>query len=885
MRFRTQADASLDRILSAWVLLVIRFPRSWILIILLLTLGCGYYSFNDLGVNTDTNGMLAADLPFKQDRDRLNRLFPEDSRAIWVVIEGATPEITGIAVKALQARLQDDRSIVESVFSPSHDSFFEREGLLYPDMDDLDRVVMDISRAQPFLGRLSRDNTLDELLNLLNQALEQQSGGISGRLNQIFGELSASVEAALEGREYSVSWQRQLLGGEPIFNQSLGFILVRPHFDYSDFIPARHSFESIRSIAREFEKRNAGVRIRLTGEVALEHEELQSLSQGTEIAGSVSFVLVTIALLCGLRSVKLAGATLFCLVTGLVLSAGFATLAVGHLNLISISFAVLYIGLGVDYAIHLALRFEDLVRSGVGREHATRHAVRFVGPSIILCTLTTAIGFYAFIPTAYDGVSELGVISGTAMFIGLFVTLTLLPALFVIVPFDAQRFISPAHLLPAPWYTLPLRYSRWVRVGTLVLVVGGTWSLRHVAFDFDPVSLRDQKSESVTTFRDLLQQKTTSPMVISVLADNHQEVVEKAARLEKLDSVAKVMSIFDLIPHDQQKKIELVRVLDESLGPMLDNFRTVGSVDVERNIRGIEKLIANLEVGIGEDAPPNASDPVRRSLDERLKQLRDRLEGADPQQKQKLLARIQHSMLNNLAQTVHDLRLALEPSQIQGIGDIPNSIVRRWVSLDGIFRVLVFPKKDLNNQGNLKEFVEEVRKIDPRASGLPVFYSESGKEVVKAFRQALTYAVGAIILVSYLALQNLKETLFVLFPLLLASILTGASTVIFDNPFNFANIIVLPVLLGLGIDSSIHVVHRLRIMPDQKQDILRTSTARGIFFSGLTTVMGFTSLALISHAGIASLGLLLTIGIVLTLFCTLIVLPAFAVGKFNNNVV
>lgn len=879
MQFHNKADALLDRILSIWASLVIRCPRLFLSAIFLVALASGYYTYNNLGVNTDTTGMLSADLQFKKDNDRLTQSFPDDSRAILVVVDGNTPEITSAAVKTLANRFQSEKGIVETVYVPNRDPFFERNGLLYLEVDELDRVALDITRAQPFLGRLSQHNTLDELLELLNQAMEQSDVQIPIELDALFKELSRSVEAALDGHPYTVSWQKKMLGGESEFNQSTGFILVRPHFNYNDFIPAEKSFNAIRAISRDFEAEVPGVRVRLSGEVALEHEELESLSQGTEIAGTVSLILVCVTLFWGLRSSKLAFSTVIALVVGLILSAGIATLTVGHLNLISIAFAVLYIGLGVDYAIHLSLRFEDLIGSGIEQKQAIVEAVRSVGPSIILCALTTALGFYAFVPTAYTGVSELGIISGNAMFVGLFITLSLLPALFAILRFDPQGVGKVSNFLPMSWYSLPLRYSRGIKIATLILAVGGAFCLSKVSFDFDPISLRDQKSESVTTFRELLASKNNSPLMISVLANDQSVAAEKTAKLKQLDAVANVISILDFIPQDQEDKLEIIHVLDESLGPVLQNFQNPGPVEVPRLIAEIRELIANLDRNAASGSDATGAESIQTQLRDQLKRLLTSVESLEPAHAEKLLASIQYSMLANLKQAIDALNLALSASEFNRIGEMPDAFVRRWLSPDGIFRLLVLPKKDLNDLQNLREFVAEVQSVEPHATDLPVFYAESGKEVVKAFQQALSYAVLAIVLISLIVLRNLRETMLVLFPLFLASILTGAATVLFDNPFNFANIIVLPVLLGIGIDSSIHVVHRLRQMTNRQSEILRTSTARGIFFSGLTTVFSFTSLTFISHAGTASLGFLLTVGIVLSLFCTLVVLPAFAVRK------
>ena len=214
---------------------------------------------------------------------------------------------------------------------------------------------------------------------------------------------------------------------------------------------------------------------------------------------------------------------------------------------------------------------------------------------------------------------------------------------------------------------------------------------------------------------------------------------------------------------------------------------------------------------------------------------------------------------------------------INDLSDLPKDLVERWVNPAGTWRIAVFPAHDLNDIRQLEQFVDSVKAVDPHATGVAVRYLEMGREAIRAFQQALFLAIIAIVLISLLVLRSVRESALILLPLALAAILTGSATVLFGHPFNFANIIAVPLLLGLGIDSAIHIIHRIRQYPDRQRDILKSSTARGVFFSSLTTAFSFVSLAFVSHAGTASLGWLLTVGIVLTLIATLVVLPAFAI--------
>ena len=178
----------------------------------------------------------------------------------------------------------------------------------------------------------------------------------------------------------------------------------------------------------------------------------------------------------------------------------------------------------------------------------------------------------------------------------------------------------------------------------------------------------------------------------------------------------------------------------------------------------------------------------------------------------------------------------------------------------------------------MDRFVAAVRKVAPDAIGFPVIYLEAGDAVVKSFQQALVLAIIAVTILLLVLLRPKSDTLFVLLPLLLAGGLTGAASVVLGVPFNFANVIALPLLLGIGVDSGIHMVHRMRAAPPASGLILETSTARAVLYSSLTTMCSFGNLAVSPHRGMASMGALLTVGIAFTLLCTLVVLPALMVN-------
>jgi uncharacterized protein len=860
-----------DRFLQWWVGCVLRWPVS---VVLIACFVCGlslFYTINNLGVNTDTTELLSPELPFHQERIRYWETFPHDVKAIVVAVEGATPEQTAAAVGRFGGLLKAEQGSVKSIYIPGEGRYFEQAALLYYERDELEALTTRLSRAQPFISRLQQDNSLSHLFSLVQQALVSDRAAVD--VGPLSKALSDAMRALMAGRPYQLSWQRMMTEQQARFGMTLRLVLVKPILDFNQLLPAEKTLRAVRQAAETVQQAMPGVTIRMTGEVPLEQDDMQSISRSATVAGVISFILVCMSLLVGLRSVALMIAALLTLIMGLVLTAGFAALAIGHLNMISIAFAVLYIGLGVDYAIHLCLRYAECMRGNSGKTEALIDSVKDVGPSIILCAITSAVAFYAFVPTSFKAVSELGIISGTSMFIALLVTLTVLPAILKLMPqrrFPSRQLSDIGGL--APWvYDIPLRYACLIRWCAIGLGIVAAVSLSRVTFDFNPVDLRDPHSESVVLFKELLKSKEASPMTLTVLASDEAAARALVGRLGALASVEKAITIHDFIPERQNEKLNLIESLSTVLGPGLGEFprpsqQQNGTEQLRDFLQALDDAVQGGRAGAETDALIELRAQTQRLL--------NRMEFYQVESQAELLNELERNLLGTLPVAMRHLAAALEAAPVD-LTDLPHELVVRWLSPNGVYRVQVFPQKDLERIENLREFITDVQAVAPNVTDLPVIYLEAGREVVRAFQQALMSALVAVTVVLLFVLRNVKDTLHVLFPLMLAAMLTGAATVWLDIPVNFANIIALPLLFGLGVDSGIHMIHRLRSAGEATVNVLHSSTARGVFFSALTTIFSFSSLAFTAHVGMASMGKMLAIGILCTLICTLIILPAF----------
>jgi len=862
-----------------WEANVLNRPWSLLLLFVLATGFVGKYTMDNLTVNTNTADMISIKLPFQQNRIKLEETFPQDVSTVLLLVEGDSPEQTSEVVKRVSAGLRDKKDFVKSVYVPDEGDFFERNGLLYLGTKDLENTANQLANAQPFIGKLSQDNSLRGLFGILGQAIKASADDdIEMDLNPVFRKISEALSAVMEGRPYQLSWQQLMMDKQTGLGITKRFIIVTPQLNFQELLPAEKAIAAIKAVTAEATAGDlAGVQVRMTGEVVLEHEEMATLSNSMQIAGYASMFLVCATLWFAYRSFKLMFATFFSLTLGLVLSLGFATVAIGHLNLISIAFAVLFIGMGDAYSSHFCLRYRELVLRGESQRDALRDTLTSCGASLILCTFTAAIGLYAFIPTNYVGVSELGVIAGTSMFIALFTTFTVLPALMKIMPLRISRNQKPRtgqSIILSNW---PLRYARRIRWITVLLALVSLGLLTQVSVDFNPINVRDPNTESVQTYKYLLQYKDTSPMTLSSLAGSEQEALEKKSRFEKLPSVDKVTTLLDFIPEDQEAKLAIIEDLALVLGTRLENFPAPAQGGA--SIESLEELQAKIQEQLAKGEGGNAD---LLELSESLDLFMDYVDSLPEEAQQTALDKLQSALLGALPATLEKLKHSLEAEPVS-LDSLPAHIKERWLGKNGLYRVQISPKKDLNELENLREFIQEAQKVDPDVTDLPVTYLESMNEVVRAFQEAFGIALIAITVLLLAIQRNIKDTLLVLLPLLLASLFTAAATVIFNVPFNFANIIALPLLFGLGVDSGIHMAHRLHYLDPSEENLLGSSESQGVFYGALTTIFSFSSLAFTAHRGTASMGILLSVGLLMTLVCALVVLPAFSALRFRHR--
>ncbi|HVI91256.1 MAG TPA: MMPL family transporter [Dongiaceae bacterium] len=846
----------LENLVAKAVAFSARRAVALIAVFAILTVACGSYTAHHLRMDTDTTNMISPQLPWRQEAMRLATLFPQNTGLLVIVVDGKTPELADQGAAALLNRLRERPDLFNSIRRPDGGPFFTRYGLLFLPAEDLQKIADSVIRAQGFIGSLRIDPSIRGLMNVLSLALEgiaQHAAKIED-VEKPMAAVASTLSSTLSGDATPLSWRSLMIDRKIDPNELRHLILVQPVRDFTALQSGAKATSFIRQvIAQEGLTPANGITVRLTGPVALSDEEFATVAEGMGIALVVSTALVLLWLFLALRSVTLILATFLTLVSGLVLTFTFAAVAIGSLNLISVAFAVMFIGLSIDFGIQFGVRFgheQFLANDGSVLARTGQAMAR----PLTLAAAAIAVGFLSFLPTDYRGVSELGLIAGAGMAVTLVLNLTLLPALLAwLKPRTGSLELGNAWTARLDRFLLTRRV--WVIAGWALLALLGAVLAGRLKFDFNPLHLQNPRVESVSTIFDMMQDPLQTPYEIEILAKDQNEADALIAKLQALPEVYVAISATSFIPKDQDAKLTILDDLNMLVGPSLNPASTLPAPSIEDDRTAMKRVAAQLR------ANAESSDKAQQ-----LARLLDQAATSDAA----LFPQLRRALLSGLAPRLDTLAAAVTAGKLT-LDTLPDEIRRNWIAPDGEVRIMVVPRDDSNSNGVLTRFVAAVKSVAPRASGPAVQIYEAGQAVSQAFRHATLWAFAAITVLLLLIVRRPRDVFLVLCPLLVAGLTTIDLMVALRIPLNFANIIALPLLLGIGVAFNIYFVVNWRkgiAAP------LQTSTARAVLFSALTTGSSFGSLAMSSHPGTAGMGLILLLSLAVMLLTTFILLPS-----------
>jgi hopanoid biosynthesis associated RND transporter like protein HpnN len=842
-----------------------RFALFTVLIALILAVAAGFYTARHFSINTDINTLISQKLDWRQRDNQFERAFDRES-TILAVVEAPTPELTNAARAALDQKLSGDTKHFVSVQALGGGEFFEKNGLLFLPTPEVGRLTGQFESAAPLIEIMAGDPSIRGLTG----ALETGLAGIKrGQIKldsteRPFNLIAQTVETVLNTGSGTFSW-RELVSDKPLTAADRrAFIEFKPVLDYNALQPGKGATDTIRQAASDLNLAGEyGARVRLTGPVPIANEEYATVQDGAVLNAVGTTLVVLLILWMALHSSKIIFAVFLNLFIGLSLTTAVGLMMVGSLNLLSIAFAVLFIGLGVDFGIQFSVRYRSERFKNDDLMMALEQAARRAAIPLSLAAMATAAGFLCFLPTDYKGISELGEIAGAGMVIAFVSSITVLPALLRLLnPPGEKEPVGYAFLAPVDHFLEKHRVV--IVVGTLLVAVAGLPLLYFMKFDFNPMNLRNSKAESIATFLDLRKDPNTGANAINVMTNSDTDARKIADRLQKLPEVLSVRWLESFVPDDQPAKLKLIgqgaKVLNPALNPdSLDPAPTDGE-----NVEALKGSVDSLRKTAGDGKGPGAV--ASRRLADALSKLAE----ADQATRDKTQA----IFVTPLKLVLDQLKKSLQAQPVS-LKTLPPDVVNSWKTKDGLQRVEALPRGDPNDNDTLRKFATAVLVAEPTAIGGPVSILKSGDTVVKAFIHAGIWALVVIGLLLWVTLRRVTDVLLTLVPLLVAGAVTMEICVLIELPLNFANIVALPLMLGIGVAFKIYYVTAWR---SGRTNLLQTSLTRAIFFSALTTATAFGSLWLSSHPGTASMGKLLALSLVTTLAAVLLFQPAL-MGK------
>jgi hopanoid biosynthesis associated RND transporter like protein HpnN len=855
---------SLPNLLAALVGHARRRAALGFLVGVMLTALAAWYSATHLGINTDTDTMFSAALPWRQRQIAWQRNFPQFNDLLVAVVDAKLPEEADQTAAALADDLSHDTTHFSDVRRPDASPYFERNGLMFLDTKQLGELLDRIIDAQPFLGQLVADPSARGLfaaLALLATGVERGQADLAPFVQPLRAFHDALASAAA-GHPQPLSWEDLLTGHLAAAAGRFRFVLARAKLDYAAVEPGAAATSAMRAaIARLPFVRAGDARVRITGSVALSDEEFGSVARGMTFGTLGSLMLITLWLVLAVRSWRLILPILFTLWLGLALTAGFAAIAVGTLNLISVAFTILFIGIAVDFAVQVSVRFRGLLVETRDVGQALDRMARTVGPEVLVAAATTACGFLAFVPTSFAGVAELGLIAGAGMVIAFLCSLLFLPA--AIAFFNPRPENTPVGFVFGDAVEARLlRARRIILTGFAVFAIAGAALLPTLPFDADPLHTKNPNTEAMRTLSDLMGSPVTDPYTVEMLQPSLAAADATAQRLRELPLVDSALTLSSFVPADQPEKLALIADAANILGPTLIPSSPAAPVTPD----DLRLAARTAEAEIARAMPKLAADSPLRAIDDDLRRL-----AVAPDD---VLMAANAALVRFLPTQLDRLRTALDAHPVT-IADVPAEIRRDWLLPDGQARVQVVGTAQTHGSRGLRALVAEVRHIVPDADGAAVTIVESAATIVRAFRTAALFALGSIAVVLFLALRRGREVLLVMVPLLLSSLLTVVIIRAIGIRINYANIIALPLLLGVGVSFNVYFVMNWR---SGARRFLGTATARAITFSALTTGTAFGSLALSAHPGTSSMGILLLISLASTVVATLVFEPTLLRG-------
>lgn len=880
-----------------------RFPYTTLALVLGLAVGAAWYAKTSLVSKTSRADLIDPNAEYQKRWISYTEEFG-DATDIIVVVEGEQVEGIKAAMEDIGTRIASEPKYFKNVLYKVDPQALGRKGLQYLSPEQLQMILGRLEEFGPVLRGhwnlftlTSTFRGMRHQLSGVQSAPAEMQAMAAGPLVQQATVLTSSLQRfARNPADYQSPWgdlvpldprMREQAGQvRYLLNErgTMGFLKTQPAGGDSDFGGASPAINRLREIMAETQKVHADVKFGLTGIPVLESDEMRDSEVAMFNAAIISFIGCALLLVIGFRGVRYPLFAVLMLIVGTAWAFGFATLVVGHLNILSVSFTTMLIGIGIDFGVVFLIHYRDIRERGIETRTAVTMAAGVIGPGIMTAALTSSTSFFGAIFTDFVGVAELGIIASGGILLCTLCAFVMLPALLSI--FDRRGALrkpaadatteTTAEALPVSRDFFSRinrvvervihRHPGWIACGALI----GTGCLAtyglQVKYDYNLLHLQAKGLQSVEVQKRIFDQADGSLLFAVSLADSPQQALELKRKFEALPTVHHVEELASMFPpHGEEETQLLVQAIKAQLAnlpPDLPQIRPPDPSRVGKQVEEFDTVLATLNY-------PGVSD-CRRSIDQFL----DLVDAMPFPKQMELLTRYQMQMTADLLARLRGLAAATDPDPVT-VTDLPKALASRFVSPGGKWLLQVYPKSQIWDIEPLGNFIKDIRSVDPDATGTPLQTYEASREIKQSYEKVGIFALLAIMVLLLIDFRNLSHSLLAMLPPFLGAIQMFGILGLLGVDLNPANLIVLPLIIGLGVDGGIHVMHDYRMQMQTRKSYAPSSSMRiAILLNATTTMVGFGSMMIAAHRGLYSLGLVLTVGVGTAMFVSAVILPA-----------
>jgi len=870
----------LGQALVGWTRVCLRQPFAVFALAVLSAVGSGFWTAHHLGYKVSRADLVDPKSEYHKLWIDYIHEFGEDDDAV-VVVEGDSRERVIPVLEEISREVAREQSLFRSVLHEVDLSAIRAKGLHYLSPADLTAIDRFIERTQPILDGGWAQLRVGTMVGGLAGQMVAGAGPRDPREEPATASLERYVESLVAGLEAppvselrpgeyvspwpgmpeSLSTLRDLSSEHLLAKDGrLGFVLLRLTKEKEGFAGASAAADELRRIIARVRDGHAGVSIGLTGIPVMEDDEMRASQTSMVWASGLSMAAVILVIIAGFGGVRHALMANGVLAIGMAWAFAWATASVGHLNILSVTFTVTMIGVGIDYGTYYVGRYLEQRRQGMDCEEALLETSGRVGPGILTGAITTAVAFFAAAMTSFAGVAELGMIAGGGIMLCCAAELLVLPAVLAIVD---RSFLGRTIPQPVPvhaWLAPIFRHPRIVILGGVACTMAMTGGLHELRYDHNLLNMQPEGLESVEIEKKLLEECDQSVWYALSIADSREQLLERKAKLVALPGVERVDEIASLLPVDEELKRPLIERIRGRLAALPERPPEIP----------VDRLDA-----LGETLAWAQTEASKRPGGLRtawhLERARDSLRRKGPEECYRAIAAFQQRAAGDLLSRLHALAGVADPEP-PALADLPPSLVERFVGSSGRHLLKIYGRGDIWNFESLEKFVRDVRSVDPRATGNPVQAYEGSREMKRSYEQAGLYSLVVILAVLWLDFRSVKHALLAALPLALGMLQTFGLMGLVGIDLNAANLIGVPLILGIAVDYGVHIVHDALERPGPYR--ISASTANSVLVDALTTILGFGALMVASHRGLESLGRLLTLGVTTCTVTSLVFLPA-----------